>query len=211
MATLEPQPGRGPSAIDPIVAAFPAAPLFRLTTRPVEQFSTASRFFDAFYAPCHHFFVRASEWPQEKWADGGGYATHMPKCRRSVRATRFQGLFTITGEIFHAGFLRALRVSSSLMGGNFAPPEMEERRDDFNPTATQRFNHRRLPATAPAQARDRRSRHGAARQLVHHRRLPATAPAQTGDRRSRHGATRQLVHHGRLPAASLGRSTVTAE
>src|SRR6267378_2680761 len=69
-------------------------------------------------------------------------------------------------------------------GGNFAPPEMEERRDDFNPTATQRFNHRRLPATAPAQARDRRSRHGAAR---------------------------QLVHHGRLPAESLGRSTVTAE
>src|SRR6266446_6941039 len=28
MVTLEPQPGRGPSTIDPIVAAFPAAPLF---------------------------------------------------------------------------------------------------------------------------------------------------------------------------------------
>src|ERR1700730_8372579 len=90
------------------------------------------------------------------------------------------------GEEFSRSVLARSESLIIVNGGNFAPPAMEERRDDFNPTATQRFNHRRLPATAPAQPRDRRSRHGAARQLVHHGRLPATAAAETGDRRSRH-------------------------
>ena len=42
------------------------------------------------------------------------------------------------------------------------------------------------------------------------RRLPAAAAAQARDRRSRHRAARQLLHHRRLPVASLGSSTVAA-
>src|SRR5947209_10398937 len=89
---------------------------------------------------------------------------------------------------------------------------MEERRDDLDLSAIERIDHRRLPAAAATQARDRRSRHGAPRRRLHHGRVPAAETAQARDRRSRHGAPRRGLHHGRVPAAaSLETSTVTAE
>src|SRR5258707_14319519 len=60
-------------------------------------------------------------------------------------------------------------------GSNFAPPLIEETRDDFNPTANQYFVHRRLPAAAAAQAGNRRPWHGAPRRRLHHGRVPTAS------------------------------------
>src|SRR5215472_3623864 len=95
---------------------------------------------------------------------------------------QFHVLFTSSRKFFHAAFLRYLRGSPSLTGGNFASPVMEERRDDLNPLVFHRTDRGRLLGAAPTQA---------------------------GGRRSRHGAPRRRKHHSRVPAASLERSTVT--
>ena len=68
------------------------------------------------------------------------------------------------------------------------------------------YDHRRLPAVAAAQARDRRPRHRAARQRLYHRRLPAIAAAQARDRRSRHRAARRRLYHRRLPAVAAAQA-----
>src|SRR5882724_12672798 len=125
MEKLEPRPGRGPSAIDPIVAAFPAAPPFRPdhpSRRPVlprlHDFLTVSK-------PLVTIFLCTSqENHQRDGRSAGSCNSHAEMCH-SPRIGLVSLFIHDKGEKFSRWVLARSESLIIVNGGNFAPPVME--------------------------------------------------------------------------------------